>query len=84
VTTCDWCFAENTNIPLTAGNVDILREWCLEVPIESQLVLEKFINVRSLKKTKDKQLSLTLSCIDTPLLLGRTVQIQISRHIRAV
>lgn len=52
---CTACFSARKENPLHASNVDIIAEWCLEVPIESQLILEKFINTKSLQSSKDEE-----------------------------
>jgi hypothetical protein len=51
--TCDTCFESIIFKPLTPQSFDIVQEWYLDVPLETQILFEKFINNRSLQRTKE-------------------------------
>jgi hypothetical protein len=49
---CESCFSGTRNKPLTVDNFDIVNEWYIELPIESQLLFEHFINLGTIRKSK--------------------------------
>lgn len=53
---CESCSSSLTSIrPLCIKGFDVHHEWFLETPIETQLLLEAFVNRRSLKKASNKE-----------------------------
>ena len=50
---CNMCFDSSLPKPLHWRNFDIVTEWLLDVPVQVQIILESFINPKSLKKTED-------------------------------
>ena len=52
---CISCSLSMTSVrPLSLKGFDIYKEWFWETPTETQLLLEPFVNQRSLKKANDK------------------------------
>ena len=51
---CELCYDQEVK-PLQIENFDILSEWFLETPTEIQILFEKFINKKSLKKAKNPE-----------------------------
>lgn len=49
---CDTCFNTTVTKPLSIESFQLLHEWYLEIPIETQLLFESFINKESLRKSK--------------------------------
>ena len=52
---CDTCFNSGAVKPLSLKEFDIFHEWFMEIPMEFQLLLEVFINKKSLLKTSDTE-----------------------------
>lgn len=52
-TLCDTCLGgiDDNNLSLT--NFDLIKEWLNDVPLPMQVILESFINLRSLNKSSD-------------------------------
>lgn len=48
--TCQACFQMDEIKPLSAKEFDILQEWFLEIPVETQILFDAFINRKSLRK----------------------------------
>jgi hypothetical protein len=50
---CTACSSTSPLKPLAHGSFNIIQEWYLETPIETQILLEKFINKGSLNKSNN-------------------------------
>lgn len=52
---CETCFSVSLVKPLSIDNFDIIQEWYLEIPTETQLLLETFMNRDSLRRSKNPE-----------------------------
>ncbi|CAC5412814.1 unnamed protein product [Mytilus coruscus] len=48
---CSSCYTLSIRKPLPWKSFHVLQEWTLDVPLIEQIILEKFININSVKKT---------------------------------
>lgn len=48
---CSSCYTLSIHKPLSWQSFHVLQEWTLDVPLIEQIILEKFININSVKKT---------------------------------
>jgi transposase len=51
---CASCFTEVNTEPLDVESFNIFKEWCTDVPLQMQLIMESFVNDCSLKRAGDK------------------------------
>ena len=49
---CSTCFSSAKSQPLSMQSFNIIQEWFLDVPVESQMLLEQFISYRSSIRSK--------------------------------
>ena len=52
---CQTCFKGVLSKPLSTDNFNIVQEWYLEIPIETQVLLENFINKETIRRHKDPE-----------------------------
>ena len=52
---CETCFSITETKPLTSRSFDLIHEWYMELPIETQILFESFINKDSLRRCKDPE-----------------------------
>ena len=52
---CGTCFNAITANPLSPESFDLVQEWYMELPIETQILFQSFINKDSLRKCKDPE-----------------------------
>ena len=52
---CQTCYDGVLNKPLSSDQFSIVQEWYLETPIETQILLENFINKDTIRRHKDPE-----------------------------
>lgn len=53
--TCQACFVESGSKPLQTKTFNIVQEWFLDVPVETQILLEQFISARSINRARNPE-----------------------------